>query len=170
MFSKEYGILFTVSMLLLLNGVIAEECTVELKNPSKGVHIVVESCGNIGTFSVGGLYDKDKWEKLTYNYPETWKGTFLSVKVDDRVYSNFVESQDKVFMDPYVEQQPTVEGESILTTWRLPGDVRLEERFGLIDKGVMLNVTIINEGDVCVDTGIRLHLDTMLGENDGAPI
>ncbi len=181
MFSKYYLICYRIQLVavmlsvlllcvLLSCGVIAQSCVVELQDNSKGIHVAVESCKDTGTFSIGGLSSEGIWERLTYFYPTPWKGTFLSVSVDGRIYTNSVESQDRIFMDSYVEGAPEIVGDSIVTSWRLPGDVVVEERLKLINEGVMLNFVIINEGPTSVDAGIRLHIDTMLGENDGAPV
>lgn len=157
-----------ILLLLVLGVASAEPCVIELKDAAKGIHLTVESCRDIGTFSLGGYYD-GSWQRLTYFYPKPWKGTFMSVKIGNTVYSNSMESGG-VFMDQYLIRGPEVYENSILTMWRLPDDMIVEQSFALVDKGVLLSVSVTNEGISGVNSGIRLHFDTMLGENDGAPI
>ncbi len=170
MFSDNRYILLIFIVLISSKLVMAGPCEVELKSISKGIHVTVEDCRNIGTFSIGGLYGKDNWEKLTYLYPKPWEGTFLSVKVDDIVYTNSLDSRNKIFLDPYLEKKPTHEDDRISMSWKLPEDIRVEQTFELIGNGSRIKIEITNYGNRGVDIGVRLHLDTMLGENDGAPI
>jgi len=170
MFQWRRYILLIFVVLMLSESITSEHCEVELKDVSKGIHLTVEKCRNIGTFSIGGLYDGNKWERLTYLYPKPWEGTFLSVKVNDIVYTNSIDSRNKIFMDPYIDKKPEIEDDGISLSWRLPEDILVEERFELIDRGVRIKTEVTNHGDRVVNVGVRLHLDTMLGENDGAPI
>jgi len=170
MFPRRRYILLIFIVLMLSKSIASEYCEVELKDVSKGIHLTVENCRNIGTFSIGGLYDENKWEKLTYLYPKPWEGTFLSVKVNDIIYTNSMDSRNKIFMDPYVEKKSEIEDDEISLSWKLPEDILVEQTFELIDNGVRIKTEITNYGDRGVDVGVRLHLDTMLGENDGAPI
>ncbi len=166
-FHKRWVILVPAVLLLLLEAA-AEPCVMELKDASKGAHLTVESCRDIGTFSIGGYFN-GSWQRLTYSYPKPWKGTFISIKAGSSIYSNSMDSGG-VFMDPYLIRGPEIYEDSIITSWRLPDDLIVEQSFSLVDKGVLMEVSVTNEGIANVNSGIRLHFDTMLGENDGAPI
>jgi len=170
MFQGRRYILLIFIVLMLSKSITSEHCEVELKDVSRGVHITVENCRNIGTFSIGGLYDENKWERLTYLYPKPWEGTFLSIKVNDIVYTNSIDSRNKIFMDPYIDKKPEIEDDGISLSWKLPEEIFVKQTFELIDRGVRIKTEITNHGNRGVDVGVRLHLDTMLGENDGAPI
>jgi hypothetical protein len=160
--------------LILSTGPAAAYCSEELSDTALGAHVVVSSCRNIGTFSVGGYY-KGKWEKLTYFYPKSWEGTFLSIQVDGKTYSNSanpstVRSDAGNMMDPYVSLPPHKNGSSILVKWMLPEKVEITESFTLLENGTIIQITLANRNSRKVAVGARLLLDTMLGENDGAPI
>ncbi|MBN2014713.1 MAG: hypothetical protein JW778_05995 [Candidatus Altiarchaeota archaeon] len=163
-----------VFVLILSHHASAGYCNEELMDAEAGAHVVVSKCRNIGTFSLGGFYDGE-WERLTYNYPEAWEGTFMSVYVDGRVYSNTmnpssVRLDSSTFMDQYVEKAPQRIGNKIITVWRLPEQVIVEEILELVENGTKIHIRLGNKGGRDVEVGARLHLDTMLGENDGAPI
>ncbi|OYT54775.1 MAG: hypothetical protein B6U72_01530 [Candidatus Altiarchaeales archaeon ex4484_2] len=151
-----------------------DERIIEIKDYERGVGMVVENCENIGTFSLGGLYDGE-FKKLTFSYPIPWKGTFITLKVDDVLYSNSINpeeisSEKENFLDAYVTMLPHRQGDTIRMSWRLPGNVEVEEVLEAMEDGTRISLTARNEGEVKVSFGARLHLDTMLGENDGAPI
>lgn len=151
---------------------------VELKDQDQGVHLVVENCENVGTFSIGGLYE-GSFEKLTYAYPNPWRGTFLTINSKGEYYansdtpeliSNGTNSSSKRHLDQYLIKRPYKQEDSILTEWLLPGNVSIKQTLNLTDNGVILSITAENKGDKASSFGTRIHLDTMLGGNDGAPI
>ncbi|MFH1721360.1 MAG: hypothetical protein ABH950_02010 [Candidatus Altiarchaeota archaeon] len=146
-----------------------QQCTLSLQDQVKGSHVVVEICKNIGVFSFGGYYD-GQWEKLTYRYPIPWPGTFMSVNVDGKLYSTSSNPNDEISMDQYVISSPKIDGNQLKISWKLPEDVVVEEIFSLIQNGTTLTIKIKNEDSAQHRVGVRLHLDTMLAENDGAPI
>jgi|GEM_PF-2381753 len=161
-------ILITIEMLCISNFVYAY-CSTELKSQENNIHVSVQKCTNIGTFSIGALY-RDRWEKLTYNYPRPWEGTFLSIKVNNRVYCNSKDVGGAIFMDPYVIEGPRIKENEIITRWRLPENLIVEEVLELIANGTRIYIILKNENEGDLYVGARLHIDTMLGENDGAPI
>ncbi len=162
-------------------------CTLGIKDETKGMHIVVETCKNIGTFSIGGLYNGN-WEKLTYFYPSPWEGTFLSVKVNDNVYSNSENPDEKIQMDTYIIEYPSVSGNKISTKWMLPENpknsfgifgpnqtksdlgILVEQTLEITKDAVLIHIKTTNADSNPANVGVRLHIDTMLGDNDGAPI
>jgi len=144
-------------------------CGTGIKDPSKGMDVLVENCSNIGTFSIGGIYD-GRWERLTYNYPMPWRGTFISVKVGNKVYSNSIQPKDKISLDDYVVQYPKVSDNKIKTRWRLPENLIVEQTVEVLENNARIRVKVVNDNSNSLTAGVRLHLDTMLGDNDGAPI
>lgn len=170
MMSLKKLIIFAIFLVVLLTNASADNpCTTDLKDESKGIHVAVETCKNIGTFSIGGLYNGN-WEKLTYFYPSPWAGTFLSVKVNDNVYSNSANPDEKIQMDPYVIESPSVDGNKISTKWMLPEKILVEQVLEITKDAVLIHIKTTNEDFNPANVGVRLHIDTMLGDNDGAPI
>ncbi len=168
-------ILVLFFMVVLLQGLVYPAlCSVELKDDEKGIHPVVETCNSIGTFSLGAR-SGGYWNRLTYNYPKAWDGTFISVIVNDRIYANSenpsdINEESGGYMDPYVVEMPYIDKDSIITRWRLPERILVEEKLQLMENGTRIQVKLTNENTEAVVGGLRIHLDTMLGENDGAPI
>jgi len=160
-----------LTILLVISAIAVGEyyCGVGIRDSSKGIDVLVENCSNIGTFSIGGVYD-GKWERLTYNYPMPWRGTFISVKVADKVYSNSIQPKDKISLDDYVVQYPRVSENKITTRWRLPENLMVEQTIEILENNAGIRIKITNDNSNSLTAGLRLHLDTMLGDNDGAPI
>ena len=151
-----------------------DERVIEIKDYELGVHLLVENCENIGTFSVGGLYDSE-FKKLTFSYPIPWKGTFITLNVNDRIYSNSINpeeinQEEKNFLDDYVTRLPYKKDNKIIMQWLLPEDIRVEQILEVVDRGIKISLNASNHGSNQLSFGARIHLDTMLGENDGAPI
>ncbi|MBN2250571.1 MAG: DUF11 domain-containing protein [Candidatus Altiarchaeota archaeon] len=148
----------------------AQECSTELQNSGKRMHAVMESCKNTGTFSLGGIYD-GSWEKLTYFHPKPWGGTFISIRVDDAIYVNSLDPVEGIRMDEYVTAPPAITGDAISVKWMLPEQVSVEEILEIVEDSTLIHLKIKNENpEKNVKVGARLHIDTMLGDNDGAPI
>ncbi len=147
----------------------ADQCTVELKSEARAAHVAVESCDDVGVFALGGSY-AGAWETLTYRYPRPWEGTFLTVAVDGTFYATSRNPRNEVSLDAYLEAGPTVIGDAITVSWLLPEGVRVTQTFTLEDNGTAIEVGLENVGDASRIAGARLHVDTMLGDNDGAPI
>jgi hypothetical protein len=172
--AKHRSQLLIVLILVLSDLAIADYRSEGLMDIEKEAHVVVGKFRNVGTFSIGGYYN-GTWKKLTYSYPDPWEGTFLSIYIDGKVYSNSVNPtsinmERGNLMDVYAEKYPHIVDDKIYAEWRLPEDVVVEEIFELIENGTKLYISITNKGNRDITAGARLHIDTMLGENDGAPI
>jgi len=144
------------------------ECSTEAKDPSATVKAYVQSCSNIGTFSIGGLYG-DSWSKLTFNYPEPWKGTFTTFNIDGSNYCNSENPKGCAQLDRYVNAKPHDVDGSVVTEWRVE-DITLKQAVRAAGNMTGVAYSVKNAGAKPHTVGIRLHLDTMLGYNDGAPI
>jgi hypothetical protein len=161
---------YLVLLSVVVQAVCAEDCGVNLQDTQKGVHAVMENCKNVGTFSLGGFYNGE-WEKLTYYYPQPWAGTFITIKVGDRLYTDSIDPKNGIRMDQYLKESPAVQGNKILVRWKLPEEISVEESLETIENSTLIHLKIKNENPAqTFDVGARLHLDTMLGDNDGAPI
>jgi hypothetical protein len=156
--------------IFILSIAVDAECVLEMKDVSKMSHVSVEACDNVGVFSIGTVYGGN-WEALTYRYPKPWKGTYLTLKVDDVLYSNSLYSTAAIQMDNFVQQQPTeVRPGEIITVWSLPEGVLVEQLITAVDGGAIVNVKVKNTGGASVLVGGRLSLDLMVDGNDGAPV
>jgi len=169
-FAKRTLLLFSILALSINVFSQSLDCAVELKDESKGMHAVMSDCSSIGTFSLGGLYNGG-WEKLTYFYPAPWRGTYITVAVDDKLYASSIDPRDGILMDQYLSSKPSIEANKVSVSWMLPERISVTESLELMDNYTLIHITIKNENpgkDFSV--GARIHLDTMLGDNDGAPI
>lgn len=147
----------------------AQECVVGARNPQLGVHALVNSCDDIGTYSIGAYYD-GSWEKLTFHYPQPWKGTFASFNVDGNLHCTSKQPRNCSLADPYVVQAPTAADNTLATSWMLPSDVKVTQELVLESNATWLRYLVENKDIVNHSVSLRIHLDAMIGENDGAPI
>jgi len=168
---KKYVVFLAVLVSLqAITLVPAEDCGVGLQDTQKGMHAVMSTCKNVGTFSLGGIYEGG-WEKLTYNYPLPWEGTFITIKVNEKTYVNSIYPRDGINMDQYVTALPTVDGDKLTVKWMLPEKIYVEENLQLVGNSTLIHIRMRNDNPAkALNLGARLHLDTMLGDNDGAPI
>ena len=68
-------------VLLSAQHALAVDCEIAARDDAWGIHTIVEACRNIGTFSVGAQYD-GSWEKLSFQYPMPWKGTYSTFYIE----------------------------------------------------------------------------------------
>lgn len=164
---NKIAILFMILISVIANA--QTNCTIELKDLSYGIHIVTENCKSIGTFSIGGIFN-GSWEKLTFFYPNTWHGTYITVKVDNAIYSNSIPTDaiplDNFFKESYLSP----DAKEITFVWDLPEEILIEEKFQLIENGTIIKLKAKNYGNSAKEIAFRIHFDTMLSDNDGAPI
>ncbi len=168
--SKNSAVFLAILTLSLTLCAAAQDCQTGLKDESKGMDAVMATCSNVGVFSLGGKYN-GQWEILTYYYPAPWEGTYFTINVDGKYYVNSVDPRDGIRMDQYLTVPPTVDGSRLYAGWTLPEGVSVVESVELVDNSSLIHITIKNQNaDKSVSAGARIHLDTMLGDNDGAPI
>ena len=159
------GIIFIIFITLIQCCSSQERCLEEIKN--KNTHIIVNKCTNIGTFSIG-VFHNNSWIGLSYNYPYPWKGTFLAIRVNDKIYSTSPYIKDSESMDPYVKISPTrINNSAILTSWKLPEEIYVEELIRSIEKGTIIEIRIKNDAIEPRDVSARLTLDVKIHMNDG---
>ncbi|MCX5914133.1 MAG: hypothetical protein NTV04_19640, partial [Deltaproteobacteria bacterium] len=110
---------------------------------------------------------EDDEAKLLYGHPSPWT-SFSTVQIDGSNY--------RLGIDYYPYQSPVFDEEnhSLITEWRL-SSLRVLQRQSLVYSEstrpdvVQLDYLIRNEDTVPREVGLRIMLDTQLGENDGAP-
>ncbi len=148
--------------------VCGQECFVSSRDDTKGVDAVVESCDGIGTYSLGGLYG-GQWSKLSFNYPKPWKGSYATYKIDGALYCTSPDPRNCTLADNYVSTPPILDGGSITTNWLISG-VSITQKIRLMENKTVLEYVFRNQDTINHSVGLRVHLDTMLGLNDGAPV
>ncbi len=185
-------ILMLLLLVLLTSPVLAEEeiDLVEredehgnLRLENEYIAIVVNQSDNaMGRFAVettGGdpARDDDENKPMIYGRPQPWP-SFTTVKIDGDNYVFGGETERRAGQgENYggLVEEPQLVGDSIITIFELGGleveQVLMFERSsttGLYDTArIEYNMTNITDEDKPV--GLRIMLDTMLGENDGAP-
>ena len=166
-------LLITTALILLIHTSTAtikqEACTQGLLNQKQGSHISIETCQNIGTFAIGGYY-QNQWEKITYNYPKPWPGTYITINIDGKYYASSDHPKDGIQMDPYISLPPKLEGETLTTKWNLPENIQVTQKLMTIENGTKISIIIDNKDTNTHTIAVRAHIDTMVGVNDGAPI
>jgi len=170
MSKKSLMLIGLILNILVISIAVDASCMVDLKDSAKLSHVSVETCTNVGTFSVGTYHD-NKWQELTYRYPKPWKGTYLTLKVNDRLYSNSIYSINAIQLDDYVKEKPHKVGLDVISTkWALSEGIDVEQIIKLADGGAIVQVKITNNNRDNVNVGARLSLDIMVDGTDGAPI
>jgi len=137
------------------------------------------SQGRFAVETTGGApaRENDDNKPLIYGRPNPWT-SYTSLWIDNQKYV-FGGSTKRRAGDgaKYGEviQKPTVENNQIVTKTRFDNivveqilSIVKSSTTGLADS-VQIQYRIINEGDKEEKIGLRIMLDTMLGENDGAP-
>lgn len=137
---------------------------------------------NMGRFSVGttgGDPDRtgDEFQHLIYGGEEPWTSyTTIRIGNENWVYGNPTNRRaGRAALYGELIQEPTREGNSLISSWQL-GPIRVEQRLsfarssttGLLDTA-KIEYNLYNSDSVSHLVGVRLLLDTMLGQNDGAP-
>jgi hypothetical protein len=155
---------------LLLTACAAAEpsCSVGVADPKAGIGLAVSSCSSIGSYSVGGLYG-DAWDRLTFQYPEPWKGTFATFNLDGEYYCTSDDPKNCTLMDAYSTRRPAASAAGIEARWSLPS-AAVGQSFRLVQNRTIVKYSVANTGQGNLTAGVRIHIDTMLGVNDGAPI
>jgi len=142
---------------------------VKLPSDGKNVETIVEACENTGSFSLGGLYE-GSWEKLTYYYPQPWAGTYVTINVDGKHYTTSKHPRDATPLDEYLTTKPQITAKLLTTKWLLPENIDVEQTIQHKTNSTYIKITAINHATKNHNIGIRFHIDTLIGVNDGAPI
>ena len=146
------------------------------------VIVVNQNQNSQGRFAVettGGApaRENDDNKPLIYGRPNPWT-SYTSLWINEEKYvfggSTARRAGDKAKYGEVI-QEPTVEDNQIITKTRFDNiiveqilSIVKSSTTGLADS-VQIQYRVINEGDQEEKVGLRVMLDTMLGENDGAP-
>lgn len=154
-----------------------------LRLENEYISIVVNQSENaMGRFAVettGGdpARDDDKNKPMIYGRPQPWP-SYTTVRIDGENYVFGGETERRAGQGAnYGEiiEEPQIIGDSIITTFEL-GGLEVEQSLmferstttGLYDSA-RIEYNMTNITDETKSVGLRIMLDTMLGENDGAP-
>ncbi|WP_073156301.1 hypothetical protein [Halanaerobium congolense] len=146
------------------------------------VIVVNQNKNSQGRFAVettGGApaRENDDNKPLIYGRPNPWT-SYTSLWINDQKYVFGGSTERRAGKNARygeVIQEPTVEGNRIVTKTRF-NNIVVEQILtivkssttGLADSA-QIQYRVINEGEESEKVGLRIMLDTMLGENDGAP-
>ncbi|MGM0415009.1 MAG: hypothetical protein ACQEQP_07535 [Bacillota bacterium] len=146
------------------------------------VIVVNQNDNSQGRFAVettGGApaRENDDNKPLIYGRPNPWTSyTSLWINEEKYVFGGKTERRagDNAKYGEVI-QEPTVEDNKIITKTRFD-DIVVEQILSIVKSSTtgladsaQIQYRIINEGDEDEKVGLRVMLDTMLGENDGAP-
>ncbi|WP_408956075.1 cohesin domain-containing protein [Natroniella sp. ANB-PHB2] len=137
---------------------------------------------NRGRFAIhvtGGdpMRDGDNNKPLVYGHPYPWT-SYTTIRIDGESYIFGGETDRRAGRDGnYGElvQAPTIEDDQIITTYKFDEVVVsqilsfvMSSTTGLPDTA-RIEYQVENTGEETKDVGSRIMIDTLLGENDGAP-
>lgn len=135
------------------------------------IRVWVSATGQFTVGSVGGdpATASDDNRVLIYGYDRKPGTSFTTV----RVFPG--ESGTDYKLIGLAEEGPTISGNSVTTSWRLP-EVQVQQILTLVTNPytgrpdtvkIETRVTNVSSGDI--RAGVRLMIDTMIGSNDDAP-
>src|SRR6056297_4195407 len=146
------------------------------------VIVVNQNDNSQGRFAVettGGApaRENDDNKPLIYGRPNPWT-SYTSLWINEERYVFGGRTERRAGDDAKygnVIQEPTVENNKIITKTSF-GDIIVEQILSIVRSSTtgladsaQIQYRIINQGDQEEKVGLRVMLDTMLGENDGAP-
>lgn len=129
-----------------------------LTRPDYNMSIAVEDVEGMGRYTEATAEGK----KLLYGYPDA-RTSYTTIRIDGHDYY-----QDAT-MDSYVTQMPTIIGDSIITKWTLPSNVKVSQDLTLMSNTTRYRLTVTNNDHASHHVKIRYMFDTMLAYEDGAP-
>ena len=119
----------------------------------------------------------DEDATLIYGYPAPWT-SYTTVRVDGKDYifgGKTAKRAGKSGLFGTVIDAPTVAGDAVKTAWQL-GPLCVTQVLSFADSTTTglgdtarISYTVQNTDSASHEVGLRVMLDTMLGENDGAP-
>ncbi len=121
-----------------------------------------------GKFTIGNTggnpkYTSDDDQILLYGHPDPWS-SYTTIRIDGEDYE-FI-SNNSSYDNETLSAVSTMLVDDVLITQTL--QIVYNETTGIKDT-VKINYTAENQSPTTKDVGIRIMLDTMLGDNDGAP-
>lgn len=147
------------------------------------VIVVNQNQNSQGRFAVettGGApaRENDDNKPLVYGRPNPWTSyTSIWINGEKYVFGGSTErraGENAKYGE--VIQEPSVEDGQIITKTRFDNDIIVEQILSIVKSSTtgladstQIQYRIINQGEQQEKVGLRIMLDTMLGENDGAP-
>ena len=129
---------------------------------------------NLTVGNTGGLPEtiEDNDKDLMFGHPSPYT-SFTTIRMDggDYIYGS---DQGDLTTDPYI----SADGKSITRVWTLR-NLAITQKVSLVQSTWSLNqyedtaelrYVIVNQDNTSHEVGLRIMLDTMLGDNDGAPL
>ncbi len=122
-----------------------------------------------GYFSVGTMDGR----KLTYDYPEPWHGTYISINIGGTIYN--CGEGDGISLNPYIQSNEALSDTEGMTTWNINGTIvkqimTIYQVPGHINEGyVTASIDVENHNSQSENVQVRYYFDTQVNENDGAP-
>lgn len=183
--SQRTKLLITVIMMLAVctTSTAADEQEVNLEIANEYIRIIINNLEeNMGRFSVGttgGDPDRvgDENQHLIYGGAEPWT-SYTTVRIGNQnwVYGNPTNRRaGRNGLYGEVVQPPTIVDDSLVSSWQL-GPILVTQTLTFarsITSGLMdtakIEYQLVNTDSVAHMVGLRLVIDTMLGQNDGAP-
>jgi len=145
----------------------ADGITSELSNAY--ISVVVNDSGRftVGTVEGDPSKDSDDNKDLLFGHPIPWSSETM-VMIDSVTYS--------YGSDGTLVTAPSLSGEVINCSWNIASGVRVTQELSIVKgKGtrnkdtIKIKYTMANTGAAAHNVALRVQLDTLLGDNDGAP-
>ncbi|WP_409252202.1 carboxypeptidase-like regulatory domain-containing protein [Bacillus sp. SCS-153A] len=140
-----------------------------------GNNLVRANIGNDGRFSAGlKAVENSDWYRIIYGGYDGWSGwtgtSFTSLKIDgeDKVFGNYEYGE-------FLQAPTNVNDQTNQAVWK-SGDISVKQVLKStinpatgIDDAIQVRYTMTNTGETDHDVGLRIMIDTMVGNNDSAP-
>jgi hypothetical protein len=127
------------------------------------LEVAVDETGNFTCGMPGGAI-------MLFGHPDPWSSA-TTIRVDGVDHWNYSKNTFGTVITPPSDVD-AVTNESV---WDIDGKVKVTENLKIIkgdsgnDDTLQIAYTALNQDTVAHDVGVRVMLDTMLGDNDGAP-
>ncbi|WP_035571787.1 cohesin domain-containing protein [Halonatronum saccharophilum] len=181
----KFSLLLVLVMIVLVSSLVYantdEYGNLQLKN--EYVEIIVNqnelNNGRFGINVTGGdpIRSDDNNKPLLYGYPYPWS-SYTTIRIDGENYIFGGETDKRAGKSGSygkVVEDPRIKDDSISTKYRFD-DILVEQVLSFVQSTttglpdtVQIEYRVENKGQELRDVGVRAMIDTMLGENDGAP-
>ena len=124
-----------------------------------------------GTKEGNPEYITDNNKKLLYGYGDGRFTTYTTMKINDNLFEYGMSSRGSELLE-----EPTVKNDKSITVWQAEG-IKIKQIIEMVGLGnqvfegtFKIRYEATNPKDYPQQLGSRIMMDTMLGNNDGAPI
>lgn len=138
-----------------------------------------QDAGRFSVSTTGGdpTRSDDDSRPLVYGMERPWT-SYTTVKVDDECYLFGGPTERRAGLGVPAGKEilsPRQQDGQLVTAWQI-GDIRVEQRLSIVrsfdtglEDSVRVQYVLTNTGTASHVVGLRMVVDTMLGDNDGAP-